>query len=660
MSRLHRFANQWLAVLSGRSVFHRFRNIPLRRKLAISLALVALAPLSVLAWMNTERVTQLLEADTRQELTATAQQDADRVDGFVRSQMDSLRLEAQLHAIAAFASLTPQKRPGSQAAGEASSTLGTLARKDPIYLVSYAILDRGGWNLMDTATERTGQQEFQHPYFQVPLESGLPYVSPVLFIESAPSIYFSSPIRGASGETVGVLRAEYNASILQSLLTGPAGAQAGQGLYSVLIDDEHYIRLAHSIDPFLLYKSYAPLTASQISRLQTDNRLPEGAPEELTTNQPGVVEGIRNGAVQPFFTTSAQASALGGDAAITTAVHLQEAPWIILVRQSQSVALAPIQEQTRSSVMLALLAMALVAGAAVVVSQAISAPILQLTQAAEKVAGGDLEARAQAATDDEIGALARAFNAMTGELQDTLRNLEARVAERTRALELSSDVSRRLSTILDPVRLVSEVVELLQDTFHYYHAQIYLFDERKENLVMVGGTGESGQQMLERGHSLPRGRGLVGRACESGAEVLVADTLRDPSWLSNPLLPETRSEIAMPIMAGREVLGALDVQHNRVEGLGRQDADLLRGIASQVAIALQNANRFTQAQHRAERERTVAAILQQIQNTHTASDALQVAARELGRALHAPRIRAGLHGAPGENGTDRDQPDAVK
>jgi GAF domain-containing protein len=158
--------------------------------------------------------------------------------------------------------------------------------------------------------------------------------------------------------------------------------------------------------------------------------------------------------------------------------------------------------------------------------------------------------------------------------------------------------------------------------------------------------------MLERGHRLARGRGLVGRACESGAEVLVADTQNDPAWLANPLLPETRSEIAVPIMAGDEVFGALDVQQNRVNGLGRQDADLLRGIANQVAIALQNANRFIQAQRRAERVVRIAGIVQQIQDTRTVPDALKVAAREIGRVLDAPRTRVGLGLADGPAGSN--------
>ncbi|MBK7449947.1 MAG: PAS domain-containing protein [Anaerolineales bacterium] len=105
---------------------------------------------------------------------------------------------------------------------------------------------------------------------------------------------------------------------------------------------------------------------------------------------------------------------------------------------------------------------------------------------------------------------------------------------------------------------------------------------------MTGGTGEAGKILLERNHKIPRGRGLVGRAADSGKVVLVPDTHADPNWLPNPLLSETQAEVAVPIMVGNQVLGVLDVQNNVANSLGTEDANLLQNIADQTAIALQN------------------------------------------------------------------------
>jgi signal transduction protein with GAF and PtsI domain len=152
--------------------------------------------------------------------------------------------------------------------------------------------------------------------------------------------------------------------------------------------------------------------------------------------------------------------------------------------------------------------------------------------------------------------------------------------------------------------------------------------------------------MLGRGHKIARGRGLVGRAADTDQVVLVADTQADPTWLPNPLLPDTKSEIAVPISAGGRVVGVLDVQHNIVNGLGPQDADLLQTIANQVAVAVQNATLFTQTQRHADRESLANAIGQKIQTASSVEGVLQTLARELGAALRVQRVLVQVGGNP--------------
>ncbi len=178
------------------------------------------------------------------------------------------------------------------------------------------------------------------------------------------------------------------------------------------------------------------------------------------------------------------------------------------------------------------------------------------------------------------------------ELETLQASLEQRVQERTRALETSAEVSRRLSTILDTNKLVQEVVHQIQNAFGFYHAHIYLIDDSRQRLVMAGGTGVVGEMMLWKGHAIEMGRGLVGRAAVTTTAVFVPDVSQDPAWLPNPLLPDTRAEAAVPILLQEQVLGVLDVQHNEAGVIDESTVDLLESIANQVAIALQNARQL--------------------------------------------------------------------
>ncbi len=232
-------------------------------------------------------------------------------------------------------------------------------------------------------------------------------------------------------------------------------------------------------------------------------------------------------------------------------------------------------------------------------------PISVLTQTAQAIANGDLDKRVPITSKDELGQLADAFNSMSTQLQELIGSLERRVQERTQALSTSADVSRQLSSLLDQDQLVREVVTQIQEAFGFYHTHIYLLDEETNRLVMAGGTGEAGEQLLAQDHAIEMGRGLVGRAAVTETAVFVPHVAQDPAWLPNPLLPETRAEAAVPIMLGNKVIGVLDVQHNKVGEIESSTVDMLQSIASQVAIALQNARQVQEAQESEARLRAV-------------------------------------------------------
>ena len=334
---------------------------------------------------------------------------------------------------------------------------------------------------------------------------------------------------------------------------------------------------------------------------------------ELAINEDGEMEIVRDNIVPDSVLAEAQLS--GGDfmlidqdgqpnlfstATVNTLNHqpiVDELNWRVSVQQAEEEALSAIAIQQRLNILLGTLVVLAAGGVAAFVSRQLTGPIVQLTAVAEKVTAGDLAAQADISSQDELGILAKALNSMTAQVRDAITTLEDRVQDRTRALETSFEVGRRISTILDIQQLVVEVVSQVRDAFNYYHAHIYLIDTDDGDILrMVGGTGTAGQEMLASSHQLSLGTGLVGRAATTNAPVLVPDVTQAADWLPNPLLPDTKAEIAVPITLGDKVLGVLDVQHNIVQGLDQEDAVLLSSIANQIAIALENARLLAQVQ----------------------------------------------------------------
>lgn len=233
---------------------------------------------------------------------------------------------------------------------------------------------------------------------------------------------------------------------------------------------------------------------------------------------------------------------------------------------------------------------------------------------------------------------------------EQLQQAEALQRQRARVIEASYEINTKLATILEPQQLINEVITQIQALFHYNYVQLYLIDDSGENLVVAGGTGEAGRLLLSRRHQIPVGKGLVGEAAATNAYVLVDDVSQIGTWISNPLLPNTKSELAVPIAVGDTVLGVLDVQHDEESGLTAEDVALLQSVATAVAISLQNARLYEQVNKRAEQEAVVNQINQQILSAPTMERVLEIAAQELGQYLGVQRATVQLSRLSKENG----------
>lgn len=268
-------------------------------------------------------------------------------------------------------------------------------------------------------------------------------------------------------------------------------------------------------------------------------------------------------------------------------------------------------EQIETAVRLALSLLAgmflLALAVSIVIGGIIARPIIRLTETANQIVNGDLTARAEVASRDETGTLAQAFNTMTARLRETLASLEQRVEERTsellaanrnieqRALQFEgiAKVARTISSTRDLDVLLPQITSAISRQLGFYHVGIFLLDPGGEYAVLSAANSEGGAKMLAQHHRLKVGEtGIVGYVTASGKPRVALDTGTDNVFFNNPYLPETRSEMALPLLAGKEVIGALDVQSLTSNAFVQEDISILTTLADQVSIAIQNAKQY--------------------------------------------------------------------
>ncbi|MDM8527554.1 ATP-binding protein [Anaerolineales bacterium HSG24] len=274
--------------------------------------------------------------------------------------------------------------------------------------------------------------------------------------------------------------------------------------------------------------------------------------------------------------------------------------WAVIAEVDTSEVNEPVATVALIAGGLGLLTMIIVFISTLWVSRSLSAPIVQMAEVATSLAAGNLTRRVEVETGDEIEQLAVAFNTMTDEITVMVDTLEQRVEERTKRLEFVATLSERLNAILNLDILLSVLVSQIQEEFNFYHVHIYRVSEKHGLLIMEAGTGEAGSEMKKNEHKIAiDATSLVARSVRSKEVVMIDNVRKASDWLPNPLLPDTCTEMAVPIIVDGKVIGVLDVQENRVASFTSGDTSVLRSIASQAGVAMKNARLFAETEQRA-------------------------------------------------------------
>ena len=598
-----------LAIVFTVLLLRNFSSFNLQAKILIAFTLVALVPLLLFGTAGSLAGRQAQESQAKLNLSDLAANAADKADAYITAQLDSLRTEAQQPTIIAYMTLPTFQRPGSPEEANALRTLNTFVRKDLLFIYSYALLDVSGRDILDTAENQIGRDESGFDYFKVPFNSGLPYVSTLVFESgNKANIHFSTPVRNLSGDVIGILRAEYNAAVFQNLMRSLLAGHEEQQQLVALVDARTYVRVAYSGPRNELYKSFSNYGPIDMANLQLQGLLPPGPADEAIASSDAVVAGIQKLEQTPYFTADLPSP---GVSALTTGARMKSVKWVAIASQPESVLYAPVRIQNRAIVLGSIALILLAVLSSLYAARIISQPVLSLKSTAEKLAAGDLTAQAVVSADDEIGELAATFNRMSDQVKLTLQSLETRVAERTNDLDVARRQSEArahdLEVISDVARIISGeqrldsllplITNLITEKFGYYHTGIFLLDSNRQFAILQAASSEGGKRMLAHGHSLAVGQtGIVGYVAQTGQPRIALDVGADAVFFNNPDLPNTRSEIALPLNARGQTIGVLDMQSTDSGVFTVENLSTLTVLADQVAIAIDNARLFSQTE----------------------------------------------------------------
>ena len=247
-------------------------------------------------------------------------------------------------------------------------------------------------------------------------------------------------------------------------------------------------------------------------------------------------------------------------------------------------------------------------------SNNLTEPLTSLAETADEMAKGNLNVRVNITEQNEFGTLATALNTMASNLKESIDNLEVRVAnrttevqERSRELETANrqiqrranqfealaQVAQSIASIRDPQELLPLITSVISEYYEFYHVGIFLIDEPNEFAVLTAANSEGGKRMLERNHRLRVGEeGIVGNVTATGEPRIALDVGVDAVYFGNPDLPDTHSEMALPLKSGGKIIGALDVQSTESGAFTNDDVQTLSLLADQVSLAIENARLF--------------------------------------------------------------------
>ncbi len=631
------FLKELLTLLSGLVFFiliiNSFRSITFHSigaQIQVSFLTIAFIPLLILAVYQLISMTNNISTQANNNLLVNANNFAEDLDEQLFAILRNIEEDADRQDVVAFFN-----NPSDE-----TTLLTSLAARYPSVL-SYGFLDKNGVLIIDNRGA-TGVNESQQTYFNNAANIRISYLSDVVRDElTGEGVFFaSSPVYDEQGRLLGVIRIRLSAAFLQtaaefssdeisatttstfspivaawnSIFEDEAKEENSEGLTLAIIDDENII-LAHSSLPELKTNLLVRPEAEKLASLQQSGRLP-ALPTILELEQ--LAKQLQSGSTDQVFASAIYPT--DPDADRVAFAELQSKPWKVIVAQDAILFLAPVLNSLLTQLLTLVSVMAAVYFGALLTSSLLVKPINQLALTAQHFSKGNLQISFRLDRKDELGVLGNVLDNASQQIRELLETLEHKVTERTNELavvneknqrraaqlETIAQVARAVTSLRDLNELLPEIANQISASFGYYHVGIFLVDENREFAVLRASNSEGGQKMLQRGHKLKIGRqGIVGNVTNSGQYRTALDVGGDAIFFNNPDLPLTRSEIALPLNIGDNIIGALDVQSTEPDAFSAEDIKSLQLLSDQISIAIENARLF-------EETRTALTQIQQI------------------------------------------------
>lgn len=577
---------------------NKYNDYSITIKIVTTSIIVVFIPIIFIVTIINRSNQQIIEETFQSVLSSEAQVASKTLEQFIDTTLTSLETEANIPAFRSFL-LSPTTNNRSIA----KSTLSALAAKNPGQIISYGVLDINGINVLDSIFSNEGTDESETLYFKEVILNENSYISDIYFPnepEENVSIFFSTPIKNQQGQIIGVLRLRYNANEIQRIMIAHDSDSDLLGSYSVVLQElpNNFIQIVESKNTDFLYTTLVDPRPEDRRSYQVNGLLPISTESgQVSINSPDLYTKVitSTNSENPVFEYQ---DAINQLSLYGYVIPFESHPsWLLIRFESDDIVLANVNQQTRNTQLYFIFIITITILLSWIFGSLITRSIQNLTNTVLNARKGDLSTLAVVDRNDEVGVLSESFNYFITELGGIIQDLETTIQQRTK--ELSSQVDRlktateigQISTSSNNLNeLLNSIVFKVSEDYGYYHVGIFLLDDSGEYAELRSTNSEGGWKMLARKHRLKVGKeGVVGSAIATGQERIVQQSIeKDMTHYFNPDLPNTKSEIALPLIVNNKTIGALDVQSLNENAFSDTDISVFNVLANQISLAINN------------------------------------------------------------------------